>query len=222
MAPFPRFRVIFVLPLLLPALLGLGGCVGALVGAGATVGVAAMDERGVEGVARDTGLSTRIRGKWLNYDLETGDTLAVDGGITVYNRQAMLTGVVKTEQTRAAAVRLAWEVEGIEKVINELQVGDTSIKDSARDSWISAQLTSKMTFDKQVASINYEIETVNAVIYLIGTAQNQAELDRVLGYARAIPRVRDVVNHVTVKPDTAATAAAAAAAEKNAAATGGK
>lgn len=188
---------------ILPLFLLLAGCVGAAVGAGATVGVAALDERGVQGVARDTGLATRIRGKWLNYDLETGDTLAVDGGVVVYNRRAMLTGTVKTEDIRAKAVRMAWEVEGIEQVINELRVGDTDIKDAARDAWISAQLTSKLTFDKEVASVNYELETVNAVIYLVGTAQNEQELNRVLGHARSIARVRDVVNHVVIKPTTA-------------------
>jgi len=185
--------------LLLGAAVGLTGCVGAAVGAGATVGVAAMDDRGVQGVARDAGLATQVRGKWLNYDLETGDTLAVDGSVKVYNRRAMLTGTVKTEDIRAKAVRLAWEVEGIEEVINELAVGDTSLSDAAIDSWISTQLTTKLTFDKDVQAINYIIETENAVVYLLGTAQSQAELDRVLGHARGIARVRDVVNHIRVK-----------------------
>ena len=182
---------------------GLGGCVGAAVGAGATVGVAAMDDRGVQGVARDAGLATRVRGKWLNYDLETGDTLAVDAGVKVYNRRAMLTGTVKSEDIRAKAVRLTWEVEGIDEVINELSVGDSSVVDTAVDSWISAQLTAKMTFDKDVQAINYIIETENGVVYLLGAAQSQAELNRVLGHARAVSRVRDVVNHVRIKsPET--------------------
>tara|TARA_B100000513_G_scaffold142831_1_gene65487 strand:- start:28 stop:708 length:681 start_codon:yes stop_codon:yes gene_type:complete len=178
---------------------GLSGCVGAAVGAGATVGVAAMDDRGVQGVARDAGLATRVRGKWLNYDLETGDTLAVDASVKVYNRRAMLTGTVKSEDIRAKAVRLTWEVEGIDEVINELSVGDSSVVDSAVDSWISAQLTAKMTFDKDVQAINYIIETENGVVYLLGQAQSQAELNRVLGHARAVSRVRDVVNHVQIK-----------------------
>jgi osmotically-inducible protein OsmY len=178
---------------------GLAGCVGAAVGAGATVGVAALDDRGVQGVARDAGLATRVRGKWLNYDLETGDTLAVDGSVKVYNRRAMLTGTVKTEDIRAKAVRLTWEVEGIEEVINELAVGDTTISDSAVDSWISTQLTTKLTFDKDVQAINYIIETENGVVYLLGAAQSQAELDRALGHARSISRVREVISHVRIK-----------------------
>lgn len=179
---------------------GLAGCVGAAVGAGATVGVAAMDDRGVQGVARDAALATKVRGKWLNYDLETGDTLAVDGSVKVYNRRAMLTGKVKSEDIRATAVRLAWQVEGIEEVINELAVGEGSVTDAAVDSWISAQLTTKLTFDKDVQAINYIIETENAVVYLIGAAQSQTELNRVLGHARAVSRVRDVISHVRIKP----------------------
>ncbi|HBT43734.1 MAG TPA: phospholipid-binding domain-containing protein [Rhodospirillaceae bacterium] len=195
----PALPRVFAALLLLGAATGLTGCVGAAVGAGATVGVAAMDDRGVQGVARDAGLATRVRGKWLNYDLETGDTLAVDGSVKVYNRRAMLTGTVKTEDIRAKAVRLTWEVEGIEEVINELAVGDTSLSDSAIDSWISAQLTAKLTFDKDVQAINYIIETENAVVYLLGAAQSRAELDRVLGHARGISRVRDVISHVRIK-----------------------
>ena len=200
MAELNRLPRLLTALFLLAAAGGLTGCVGAAIGAGATVGVAALDDRGVEGVARDTALATRVRGKWLNFDLETGDTLAVDGSVKVYNRRALLTGTVKTEDVRAKAVRLTWEVEGVEEVINELAVGDTSVTDSAIDSWISAQLTAKLTFDKEVQAINYIIETENAVVYLIGTAQSRAELDRVLGHARSVSRVRDVVNHVRVKP----------------------
>ena len=200
--PLPTSRRAPLALILAAAILaqGLTGCVGAAVGARATVGVAAMDERGVSGVARDSGLATRVRGKWLNYDLETGDTLAVDAGISVYNRRALLTGTVKNEDLRVTAVRLAWEVEGIDEVLNEIAVGETTASDTARDSWISTQLTSKLTFDKDVQAINYVIETDNAVIYLIGSARSQAELDRVLGHARSISRVRDVISHVKIKP----------------------
>lgn len=200
--------------LLLASAAGLTGCVGAAVGAGATVGVAAMDDRGVQGVARDAGLATQVRGKWLNYDLETGDTLAVDGSVKVYNRRAMLTGTVKTEDIRAKAVRLTWEVEGIEEVINELAVGDTSLSDAAIDSWISTQLTTKLTFDKDVQAINYIIETENGVVYLLGAAQSRAELNRVLGHARSISRVRDVISHVRVKAPEASEASPSRASPK--------
>ena len=60
-------------------------------------------------------------------------------------------------------------------------------------------MTAKLTFDKDVQAINYIIETENAVVYLLGAAQSRAELDRVLGHARGISRVRDVISHVRIK-----------------------
>jgi len=70
----------------------LGGCAGAFVGAGATVGVAAYQERGLEGAARDTKLATQIRFSYL----ESDGTLATNIGIEVYERRALLTGLVET------------------------------------------------------------------------------------------------------------------------------
>ncbi len=178
----------------------LAGCASAVVGAGATVGVAALDERGVEGVARDTALATRIRAKWLNHDLIAGSRLAVVGGVKVYERRALLTGRVETEATRVAAVRLAWEVEGVDQVLNEIAVGPGDLQDTARDTWITTQLTTKLTLDQNVKAVNYGITTTDARVYLIGIAQDAAELDRVLGHARSVARVRDVINHIRVKP----------------------
>ena len=188
-------RVILLILFILP----LGACVGAAVGAGAAVGVAAFDERGVEGVARDTSIATQIRSKLVGYDLQKNGHLTTDVSVEVHERRAMLTGIVKSEELRATAIRSAWEVEGVEKVINELLIGDRSLTDTALDSWIAAQFTSKITFDSEVKAVNYNAETVNGAIYLIGVAQNEAEHRRVLGHARSISRVRDVISHVRIK-----------------------
>lgn len=175
----------------------LGGCgVGAVVGAGATVGVAAYQERGIDGVAHDTKLATQIRASYLEAD----STLATNIGIEVYERRALLTGLVENDDLRANAVRLAWAVNGVKDVLNEIQIrNEEGIVEFAYDSWISAQLQTKMTFDADIMAINYSIETVNSVVYLIGIAQDQAELDRVMNHAKSIDRVRRVITHVRVK-----------------------
>ncbi len=178
----------------------LSGCAGAIVGAGATVGVAHYQERGIEGVARDTKLATQLRAAYLEAD----GTLATYVGIEVYERRALLTGLIENEELRANAIRIAWSIDGIKDVINEIQIRqEEGIVEFAYDSWISAQLQTKITFDEDILAINYSIETVNAVIYLIGIAQDQAELDRVLAHARSIDRVRRVISHVRVKDSNA-------------------
>ena len=60
-------------------------------------------------------------------------------------------------------------------------------------------MKSKLTLDNKVLAINYAIETVNGIVYLIGIAQNQGELDRVIAHSRTISYVRQVISHVRVK-----------------------
>jgi osmotically-inducible protein OsmY len=177
------------------ALLPLGGCVGMVVGGAATAGVAAYQERGIKGVAADTATSTKIQAKLLEADKH----LFTDIGIEVYEGRAMLTGRVATEDMRANAVRIAWSVSDVKDVINEIQISPSPLTDLANDSWITTQLKTKMTLDKEILAINYSIETVGAVIYLIGIAQDQAELQKVINHARSIKYVKRVVDHVRIK-----------------------
>ncbi|MEQ8667240.1 MAG: BON domain-containing protein [Rhodospirillales bacterium] len=193
-----RVAALMALALLTPVL---GGCAGAAIGAGATVGLAAFQERGLEGVARDTALSAQIISKYVEHDT----TLATQVGVEVWEARALLTGLVKTEDERAEAVRLAWAVAGIKDVINEIGIKSAEgIEDFAYDTWITTQLESRLTFDQDVWAINFNVETVNGVVYLIGIAQSQAELDRVIAHARDIKRVRRVISHVRIKDPAAA------------------
>lgn len=176
--------------------LWLSGCAGAVVGAGAAAGVAAYQERGIDGVAKDLRVEAEIAEQWIRFDHALPTRLSIE----VYEGRALLTGAVEDAQVRDDAVRLAWKATGVKEVINEIQVtGGSGVLDLARDSWITAKLKSILTFDEAIMAINYSVETVNGTIYLIGIAQNQEELDRVIAHARTIEYVRKVVDHVRVK-----------------------
>ncbi len=181
--------------LLLAAALTLGGCAGAVIGGGAAVGTAAYQERGVQGVARDMATATRMRTRFL----DAGEEYVTGVGVEVYEGRILLTGTLADENRRATAVGLAWKTDGVKDVINEIQSGKATFRDWAKDSWITAQLQSKITFDQKILAINYSIETVNGIIYLIGIAQNQTELGRVIAHARTIGYVKRVITHVRVK-----------------------
>lgn len=174
----------------------LQGCVGAVIGAGATAGTAAMEERGISGAADDTALRLRINALLSNKD----ERLWRKVGMQVYMGRVLLTGTVETEAMRAEAVRLAWTAEGVKEVINEMQLADSSgASGFARDTWISTQLKSALLFDKKISSINYSIESVGGTVYLIGLAQDRVELDRVMNHARGLSYVKKVVNYVQIK-----------------------
>lgn len=189
--------------------LALAACtpVGALMGVGAATGLAAYQERGVEGAARDLATSSRI----LDHFARSDHTLVKNIGVEVYEGRALLTGQVDTEEERATAVRLAWQANGVTDVINEIHVAtDGGLLDTARDTWISTSLETQLTFDEHVYAVNYAIETVGGTVYLIGIAQNDRELERVINHARGISFVKRVISHVRIKgaSETAAPATA--------------
>jgi osmotically-inducible protein OsmY len=181
--------------LILLTLAGLSGCAGIVVGGGAAIGTAAYQERGVQGVARDIATATRMRTNLLN----AGEDFVTGVGVEVYEGRLLLTGTLPDQDMQAKTVAMAWKTEGVKDVINEIQTGASSFRDFARDAWITTQLHSKITLDQNIFAINYSIETVNGVIYMIGIAQNQTELDRVVGHAKNISYVKRIISHVRVK-----------------------
>jgi len=188
-------RIVAVVAMVVLAAGALGGCAGVVIGGGGAVGTAAYQERGVRGVARDLATATKLRTKLL----DAGEAYITGIGIEVYEGRVLLTGTLEKEPMRAAAVKLAWKTEGAKDVINEIEIGQSSLRDIARDSWITAQLKTKITFDKKILDINFSIETVNGIVYLIGIAQDQGELDRILTHGRGIDYVRRIISHVRVK-----------------------
>ena len=186
-------------PLLaLLALIGLTACdpISLTLGAGAATGVAAYQERGIEGVARDAAIEARIFKLWVQHDKKMTARLSIE----VYESRALLTGVARSEEERADAVGMAWKAHGVEDVMNEIIVGDASgLGEVARDTAITGELKSKLTFDDKVLAVNYAIETVRGTVFLLGIAQNQAELNRVIAQARNVAYVKRVVSYVRVK-----------------------
>ena len=116
---------------------------------------------------------------------------------TVNQGRVLLTGVVQDPNDRVEAVRLVWQVPGVKQVMNEIRVADSEgVPGFVRDNWITTRLRTAMTFDKEISSLNYSIDTVQGVVYLMGVAMNQRELDRVMDIARTIPNVKQVVSYV--------------------------
>jgi osmotically-inducible protein OsmY len=190
-----------VLTTLLLAALGgtVSGCAATLVGAGASAGVAAAEERGLEGALDDTKIRAEINHLWFQRDIEMYRQVT----LTINEGRVLLTGVVPQETARADAVRLAWQATGVKEVLNEIQVraaGEPGL-DQAHDVLIQQKLKLKLLTDKEIRNINYTIDVTDSVIYLMGIAQNEAELERVIAYARDINGVKRVISHVRLKND---------------------
>lgn len=175
--------------------LGASACTPIGIGAtvGSTAGVAAAREGGIKSALEDTRIRAKINELWLNHDFEMFRKV----NLTVDQGRVLLTGVVQAPQHRVDAVRLSWQPEGVRQVINEIKVDNSDgLKGWARDNWITGRLRAAILFDKEIQSINYTIDTVQGVVYLMGIAQSQTELNKVTTHARSVPYVKQVVSYV--------------------------
>ena len=180
--------------------LALNACtpLGAVVGAGATVGVAAVQERSVGNAVDDATIQVQIN----HLLLQKSERLFTDVDLEVVEGRVLMTGSVPSVDDRVDAVRIAWQAEGVKEVLNELQIDDKSgLMSYAKDVWISTQMRGKLIGDGDIVDINYSVDTVNGVLYLMGIAQSQTELDRAVQHARTIRGVTQVVSHVQLKDD---------------------
>lgn len=195
--PVAAMRRLCALWYLAALIVPLGGCgPSTVIGAGALAGNAAMQERGFVKTVEDTAIEAKISANLLSYSAE----LFIDVSAEVYEGRALLTGKVEQTKDRIEAVRIAWNVSGVTEVINEIQVKNTSdLLDAARDHWVTAELSAKITIDNRIKGVNYSIDTVNGTVYIMGIAQSQAELDRVRNHARQLEYVRRVISYVRIK-----------------------
>lgn len=192
--------------------LALGGCAGVLVlgglAAAGGAGYAAGQERGVNGVTNDLTIKTDIEAALIKADpqLQTGIVT------TVYDGRVLLTGRVATPRMKLAADEIAGRTNGVRALYDELIVAPPEVAwNDAKDAWISTQIRSKMVVDPAIRSINYQLDTQNGSVFLIGSARDQAELERVTQIARYVPGVRRVVSYISLRPGAPAIAAMPAA-----------
>lgn len=192
-------RTLLTLSSTISAALLLCGCAAMVLPAATQGGVIAAQHRSPGNAVDDTVIHSKILHLYTQNDV---NDLLPRVNIEVVEGRVLLTGRVRNPETVVEAVRLAWQVNGVKEVINEVQADDrTSVKDYAKDIWITGRLKSLLLVDKHVQSINYNIETINQTVYLMGIASDQGELSRVTNLASTIKGVRKVVSHVRMKDD---------------------
>jgi len=177
----------------------LSGCAALLIGGGTETAVLAAQERSMGNAVDDAGILIKIKNLYAQNDYK--DLLA-NVEVKVIEGRVLLTGNVDKPESQIESMRLAWQVNGVKEVINEVQVNDKAgFQNYARDVWISTQVKSRLLFAKDIRSINFSVITVNQVVYLTGIAQNQDELDRATYVASTTSYVQRVVSYVRLKDD---------------------
>jgi osmotically-inducible protein OsmY len=191
--PSPRNWLSPALALALAA--SLMGCVGVTL---------TPQERSLSSAVDDFNTRTELNGRLL----AESASLFANVSTTVIEGRVHLSGSVPANEDRLAATRIAWETPNVTEVVNDIEVAnDAGFGDAVRDRWISTQVRARILTDGTIRDSNYTIDTQNRTVFVLGIAQDQRELDRVLAQARAVDGVRRVVNYAVLKDDPRRSAA---------------
>lgn len=157
--------------------------------------VAAAAREGDDLVTRepqaDLGLELAINRVWLDVSRTrfTGlDTDAQGGVVRVW-------GEVANIDDHIEALRLVWSLPGVIALEPEVRIGGDPNRDLVRADIIMARLID----DPGVRDSRFSIEVIDQSVYLLGRAQDQIELNRVIRHAHASGDVTRVITLVHVE-----------------------
>ena len=122
--------------------------------------------------------------------------------VEVSQGRVLLTGTVDNIDLRIEATRIAWGVKGVQTVINEIQISQSdNIFNFADDLVISTKVLAKLMLDEEINSLNYNIETVNKIVYIIGISSSSEEKKRAIDLSKEVFGVEEVVDYITIKSE---------------------
>ena len=164
-------RVALIAMLIIGALM-LQGCItAAIIGAGATATAkVATDPRTAGTQVDDATLNSRMGMKLKNNGPQFIGARIVS---STYGGDIILTGQANSEQIEKAE-SLAYEVEGVKKVYNQIRVsqpvGSGTI---TNDSWITTKVKSQLILNAKTKARNIKVVTENSEVFLIGIVTSE-------------------------------------------------
>ncbi len=162
---------------------------------------------------------TQIGVNFLSVLSDRDNKLLLDVNADVWELRVLLTGTVSDPKTKQELIKLAHADKRIKKIHDEIQVvskaeqtrrlsaslyPDEAPKEGLNrvvgDLWIETKISAKLIAHADVTSVNYRWRSVRNITYLIGRAQSQSELEKVLGIINDTNGVSQVKSFVEVKP----------------------
>jgi osmotically-inducible protein OsmY len=112
----------------------------------------------------------------------------------VLDGRIFLTGKVDNPEEKLKLTKLAWEIEGVRSVRNDIKIKEKfNFQQSAKDILITSQLKTALILNKNIKATNYQIDTYKKKIYIYGIAITSDEKDLVIKEAKEILDVENVI-----------------------------
>jgi len=170
------------------AVTALQGCVEMAVGSAVVGTLAATDRRTFGAQTEDKAIlfkgETRI-------PRIVGDAGHVN--VTSFNRKVLLTGEVRDEAMKAAVEREVAAIEGVQSIVNDLEVGMiSSFSSRSNDSLITGMVKAAFVDAKDLYANSIKVVTERGTVYLMGRV-TQREGNLAGDVARGVNGVKKVV-----------------------------
>ena len=168
-------------------------CTAVVVGGAVATGVAVHDRRTVGTVIDDNLLEVRVRNALFK---EESFDSSVRIRVNAFEGWVLLAGEVGSQQLVDEATRLVSEVDGVQRLFNELApVPRITIPQSNNDRWITTRVNTDISRMRGVPGFDsrrVQVTTARGVVYLQGWV-TRAEADAVVSIARTVRGVERVV-----------------------------
>jgi len=180
------------------ALVSLSGCIFATVVGGTTATSSAIhDKRSVGEHLDDIVLAGKIRGRMAvekDFPSRWVSVEVVEGSV-------VLTGYLPKRNQINRAIQISRNFPGVKHVRSEIKLGKPALSEVSSDTWITAQVKSKLLDDPVTSGFSIHVETVKGKVYLQGLVQSNIERHRARDVAFSIKGVVDVVDIMHIEKE---------------------
>lgn len=174
----------------------LTSCSQVIMGGATSSSMIIVQERSTKQAAIDILIKAKIEEAMFSNNY---DKLFSKVRVIVYESRVLLVGTVTEEKMKEKANQISWDTKDVKEVANYITIGKNDLIDYVKDTRISLELRAKMLTDKEVSEINYSVTTENRILYIVGIAQNNEELSKIIGHASNIAGVKKIVNLIKLK-----------------------
>jgi hyperosmotically inducible protein len=145
----------------------------------------------------DSVVTTRVKSALLS----DPDVRSFDIKVETRKGQVQLSGYVDSQLRIDNAIAIVRNVEGVKGVDNGMSVkeGKASVGNKVDDAIVTAKVKSALLADPDVKSIDIAVVTRKGEVQLSGYVNNQMQIDRAIGVARAVEGVQGIKSEMSIK-----------------------
>jgi len=124
-----------------------------------------------------------------------------DFKVETRNGEVLLSGFVDTQEQLNLAMETVHAVEGVGSIQNNviLKGASATVGNKVDDAVITTRVKAALLADPDIHSLDIRVVTRIDEVQLSGFVDNQAQIDRALALAQAVPGVRHVANEMAIK-----------------------